>query len=71
MANRKPNRSGTSKYKGVHRNRNKTWTASIWKDNKKTHIGNFTSEENAAKAYDFYAKVYFGEFAKFNFHSVR
>jgi len=70
MANRKPNSKGTSEYKGVYKNKSHTWTASIWKDNHKTHIGSFMSEEDAAKAYDFYAKAYFGEFAKFNFQPL-
>jgi len=55
---------GTSQYKGVRRctdcNR---WRASI----KSIHLGLFSSEEEAAKAYDKAAKEYYGEFAKLNF----
>jgi len=59
---------GTSTYKGVnwHRQHQK-WQAQIAKDKKNYHLGYFTSELEAAKAYDAKAKEFFGEFAHLNF----
>ena len=57
-----------SKYKGVFSATNgKTYFASIEKDGKAKYLGSFSSEEDAAKAYDNAAKSLFGEFAKLNF----
>lgn len=58
-------KKGTSQYKGVCRHRN-SWLASITKDYKQIHIGHYSTEIEAAKAYDKKAKELFGEFAKFN-----
>jgi len=41
--------------------------ARITINGKETHIGYFTTEEDAARAYDIAAKKYFGEFANLNF----
>ena len=58
--------SGTSPYKGVHRNR-KAWRAMIRIDKKKVHIGSYKTELEAAKAYDAMALKIHGEFARLNF----
>src|SRR5215472_16708878 len=56
--NRKPAIDNKSKYKGVTKNWNK-WGAHIMG---KRIIGNFSTPEEAAKAYDKKAKELFGEF---------
>lgn len=63
-------------YKGVHYwpqwnkraiNPNKPWQARIVVDRKTIELGLFEREDDAARAYDAAAKVYFGEFARCNF----
>jgi len=63
-----PSRRGSSKFKGVSwwvRDRN--WRASIRSDYKTIHLGRFTTEEDAALAYDEAARRLHGEFARVNF----
>ena len=61
-------RKGISKYKGVHFNRiNKKWLASIQLNGKTYHLGCFTDEIAAAKAYDEKAKILHRQFACLNF----
>lgn len=57
----------TSKYKGVAliKERNK-WRAYISYNDKRIHLGVFSLEIDAAKAYDAAAIAYFGEFALIN-----
>jgi hypothetical protein len=58
----------TSAYRGVSWHaRQKKWRAAISHDNKHIHIGHFSSEEEAARAYDAKAKSIKGEFAALNF----
>jgi len=58
----------SSKYKGVSRYLStEKWKATITVNTRTKHLGTFTSEEQAAKAYDEAAKEYFGEFARTNF----
>ncbi len=65
--NRKISR-GTSRYKGVCYYKDRSnWVAHICKNGKSLHIGYFTTEVEAAKAYDVKAVELFGEFAKTNF----
>ena len=57
-----------STYKGVTWNKqHKKWRARIMYNKKEIFIGHYTSEIEAAKAYDNEAKKYFGEFAYLNF----
>lgn len=66
MAN-SPRRSGSkSQYKGVSVQGNR-FRAQGSKDRKIHYLGLFTSEIEAAKAYDAWAKEYHGQFARLNF----
>lgn len=61
-------RNSSSKYKGVYWNKNmKKWAACIKSRGKQKHLGYFSSETDAAKAYDEAAKKYHGQFANLNF----
>jgi hypothetical protein len=67
QANQKIRGKGSSKYKGViWLGRIQKWVAQIQFQYKRTHIGVFNSEKEAALAYDKKAKELFGEFAKLN-----
>lgn len=57
--------SGRSQYKGVTRDHDR-WRARIVKDRRVTNIGTFSSEVEAALAYDARARVMFGPFARVN-----
>ena len=67
------NKNTTSKYKGVYyapRNKRK-WVAETRSlERKKVYLGCFLTEEEAAQAYDTYAKEHFGNFARLNFPVV-
>lgn len=61
---------GKSKYKGVHfakGNRKKPWKAELLTKDSYIFLGYFFTEEEAAKAYDEAARIYFGEHARLNF----
>ncbi|MBW1855173.1 MAG: HNH endonuclease [Deltaproteobacteria bacterium] len=61
-------KKGNSKYKGVHwKSSRKKWAAAIQLNRKIYHIGHFTDEIAAARAYDERAKQLHGEFACLNF----
>jgi len=62
-------RSGTSsQYKGVSWHKaTRRWLAQIRFGARKTHLGSFRCEEDAARAYDAAAVEHFGEFARPNF----
>lgn len=64
----KKKKSGTSsKWKGVYwYKRNGKWKAQITRDGRITHLGYFDNEADAATVYNFYAFLYYGEFAVFN-----
>ena len=66
--NRSKNKNGTSMYKGVsfHKPLNK-WVARIKHNDHQIHLGYFTDEAEAARAYDRKASELFGVFAKLNF----
>lgn len=66
--NQKLRENTSSKYKGVSWYlRAKKWQASIMYNKKYIHLGHFTDEEKAARAYDNAAVVLFKEFARLNF----
>jgi AP2 domain. len=57
----------SSKYKGVcwDKNRNK-WIVAIKVNRKAKYLGRYKNEEDAARAYNAAASIYFGEFANIN-----
>lgn len=64
-------KNGTSGFKGVtFVKRLSKWKAQIEIDNRGKYLGVFLDKEDAARAYDEVAKMYFGEFAKLNFPDV-
>ncbi len=64
----KASRCGSSRFKGVSFHKaSRKWGASIRRDGVSTHLGLFTREEDAARAYDSFARIYFGDFARLNF----
>ncbi len=71
MRNVVSNVGATSTYKGVHWNkRMKRWAASIQFEKKQYHLGYFTDETEAAKAYDKKASQLHRQFACLNFPPV-
>jgi hypothetical protein len=65
--NARPHRNGASRYKGVCWNKRcAKWQASIMADGDLKHLGLFTDEAAAARAYDAAAVLHFGEFAHVN-----
>lgn len=54
------------KYKGTHKNKRR-FGAQICINEKRTYIGNYGTEEEAARAYDKVAFALYGEFAYLNF----
>lgn len=68
MRNQLPQKTGTSRYKGVHWEKERgKWRAQIKHTCKQMRLGRYASEKDAAKAYDKKAKELFGEFAYLNF----
>lgn len=66
--NRSRNLSNTSGYKGVYWNsQKKKFRARISFNGKIISIGYFTDAEEAARAWDKYAEIYHGEYARLNF----
>lgn len=64
--NRRPLPGGTSRYKGVSKHRRK-WQAEIKDDGRRRCLGQFDSEEDAARAYDAAALTAYGQYAFLNF----
>jgi len=61
-------RDGSSRFKGVHWFKaHQKWQSYIYINRAQIHLGLFTSETEAAHAYDAAAREYFGEFACLNF----
>ncbi len=63
----KTKRETSSKFKGVTRTPNGRWKATLKSNGKTVYFGTFGDEVLAAKIYDYFADLYFGEFAYFNF----
>lgn len=59
-----------SKYKGVSKTPRGSWQAAITVSKRRMYLGTFTSEIEAAQAYDNAAIEHFGEFARPNFISI-
>ncbi len=67
MANIAKRIKTTSRYKGVYWNkRARKWCAQIEYQQKNYHLGYFTSESQAALAYNKQAQILFGAFARLN-----
>lgn len=65
--NQKPQKGRSSKFKGVSwAKRDRRWTSAIKAYGIRKHLGSFTSEIDAAMAYDKAASELFGDFAKTN-----
>ena len=66
---RKPKHGHSSRYKGVTycKGRRKPWQAQINIDGKRTWLGRYASERDAAQAYDVAARLHYREFARLNF----
>jgi hypothetical protein len=65
--NRGKNINNTSGYKGVHVTPYGKYAAAITAHGKQIRLGNFSTPEDAARAYDKAAKQHHGEFAWLNF----
>ena len=65
---RKLKRSG-SVYKGVRQTKYGRFSCCVRPNKKWKYLGTFDTEIEAAKRYDEYAKLYFGEFSNTNFKS--
>lgn len=66
--NKRPQKNGSSPYKGVSWKKEQSkWSSRIQANGKLRHLGYFLSELEAARAYDAAALRYFGEFAYPNF----
>jgi hypothetical protein len=66
--NQRPRIGNSSKYKGVSwYKRHSKWQVSIGVNGKRKHLGLYTAEIDAARAYDAAASESFGEFAYLNF----
>lgn len=65
MMNRKPNKNCSSKFKGVYwHGQHQKWASSISINKKRTHIGLFLNENDAAKAYEKRSILEFSNFHK-------
>lgn len=63
-----PPRAGTSRFKGVYwHERSGKWMARVGVNQKMHYLGIFSSEEDAARAYDAAALEIWGEYARPNF----
>lgn len=68
MANQQLPSTNTTGYKGICWDKQyQKWRAVLGYKNKKVNIGRYDTKEEAARAYDLYAKAFFGEYARLNF----
>jgi len=69
LCNRPKTKAKTrSKYKGLEWDKTqRKWKVRIQQNGRKIYLGSFTTEIDAARAYDNKAKVLFGQFASLNF----
>ena len=68
IANSRKHRDGTSQYKGVSwHKKDRKWQARIMHEGVNINLGQFESEEEAARTYDIAALKYFRKFSKLNF----
>lgn len=67
-SNKSKRANATSRFKGVHMNKQSgKWTAMIMANGRTFYLGRFLNEEEAARKYDEQALIHFGEFANLNF----
>jgi hypothetical protein len=68
MYNRSSDIGSSSKYKGVSFNRrHNVWNVAVYRNGICVFSSQFLREEYAARAYDVYARIYFGDYARLNF----
>jgi hypothetical protein len=72
MYNKRPQRGGSSQFKGVYWDKQRSkWRARLSINYKTKHLGSFDTELDAALAYDSAARQHFGEYACLNFKPAR
>jgi hypothetical protein len=65
LRNSRAQEGTTSRFKGVSRQRDK-WRAEIEQDGERLYLGQFETEEAAARQYDRAARIFFGGYARTN-----
>jgi hypothetical protein len=67
-ANSRRHKDNAGRYKGVYKQtRNDTYIARVYYQGRYIHLGTYSTDEEAARAYDDKAREVFGEYAKTNF----